>query len=843
MANIAYRPLAIIGFGCDLPGESFGPDEYWKTIVEGRAGILSTETDRWSGENYLDADRRAPEKTYCGLGGLVKGFSVRPGLWCGQEQAESLNRTQQLILDSAVQALDMAGLKPRDSRLEDVSMVVGNMLADENFDNELLGEAARELITQSFSEPEARHHYTERLDERFPLQAGSDPDRVLPSGLVHPVASILGMHDRAFVVDGACASGLLVVDVAARFLHDGTSSFVLAVGAMANMSVTGNVSFAKIGGLSPTGSTPLDDGASGLVPGEGAGAVLLCPLEIALKNGMRVHGVVRGSATRTDGRGKAIYAPNTRGQVAAMSAALAGGDFVPDDIDHVETHATGTPAGDAEELVSILEVTRGRSRGPVSLGSVKSLLGHGFPAAGIANLIKVLLCFEHERFAPIHHISSPHHIIAEHPERLTLHLVGAPWVVADPDRPRRALVNAFGFGGVDSTICVEQFDADYHLGILHGASPIRHRTRRAVAISAVGQCRPARQEHSGILDDNVDFDWRRFKVPPVLIAHMDGAQRLALEATRRLLDDKPIPDPERWGIILGQPSGLETLARRTLKIRAREVADALGLDVLPEELRTRLDVLPATVEASLPGYMDNIVAGRIANVFDVQGPSMVLDSGNVSFAATVDLAVSYLESGDCDAMIIGSSFASRTQAHRSAGLSEGGIGAEVMVAHPMTWAREHPDEVLAIVEVRTETWLDGSQTDAVPTAQWVLEAVGRGGDLPQRARAHQSRRRLSYVVDVFSGIEVYDSARQTEAIEPDTKRAASMSPQDGLRRASGRTVVECLHEIVHGKNQDGVQDERFRVALGWQSPEQAEVIWRLLGLDGRMKEPVRHGVG
>lgn len=195
------------------------------------------------------------------------------------------------------------------------------------------------------------------------------------------------------------------------------------------------------------------------------------------------------------------------------------------------------------------------------------------------------------------------------------------------------------------------------------------------------------------------------------MAHIDGAQRLALEATRLLLDDGLVSDPERRGIILGQPSGLETLARRTLKIRAPEVADALGLDVLPEEVRTRLD------------------------------------------------------------------------------------------------------------------------------------ALRQGGDLPQRARAHQPRRTLSYVVDVFSGVEAYDSARRAEAIEPDTERTASTVPQDGLRRVSGRTVVECLHGIVHGEDQECVPDERFRMALGWQSPEQAEVIWRLLGLDGRLKEPVRHGVG
>ena len=281
----------------------------------------------------------------------------------------------------------------------------------------LLGEIARLALQEAVPDPGERRPYEASLDHSLPVvDANADYSRVVPSALAHPVATLLGLQDRALVIDGACAAGLLVVDAAARYLHDRTSPFILAVGAMANMAITGNVSFSKIGGLSETDSTPLDENASGLVPGEGAGAVLLCPLAYALEHGMTVYGVIRGSATRNDGRGRAIYAPNMRGQVSAMRQAMAGGNFVADDIDHIETHATGTKAGDTEELLSIKEIASDRRSGPVSLGSVKSLTGHGFPAAGIANLVKVLLCMQHGRFAPVHGVKTPHKLIRENPD-------------------------------------------------------------------------------------------------------------------------------------------------------------------------------------------------------------------------------------------------------------------------------------------------------------------------------------------------------------------------------------------------------------------------------------------
>ena len=844
--SMSYSSLAVIGFGCDLPGGSNGVEAYWDTIIQGRSGIKSSRDQRWRYSGYLDTDRTAPERTYCGLGGLLDDFTVRPGRWCSYAAVEKLNRTQMLILDTAIQALAMAGMVPGDSRLKDTSLIVGNMLADETYDHEVLGEIARLALQEAVPDPEERRPYEASLDHSLPVvDANADYSRVVPSALAHPVATLLGLQDRALVIDGACAAGLLVVDAAARYLHDRTSPFILAVGAMANMAITGNVSFSKIGGLSETDSTPLDENASGLVPGEGAGAVLLCPLAYALEHGMTVYGVIRGSATRNDGRGRAIYAPNMRGQVSAMRQAMAGGNFVADDIDHIETHATGTKAGDTEELLSIKEIASDRRSGPVSLGSVKSLTGHGFPAAGIANLVKVLLCMQHGRFAPVHGVKTPHKLIRENPDIFALRREPGTWPL-DGSRPRRALVNAFGFGGVNSSVCVEQFDKQYHANLVRAESDtVRPSGKgRAVAIVATGHCQANAMDNGTLLDDDIDFDWRHFKVPPVLVPHMDGAQRLALEATRRLLAERQI-DPDRCGILLGQPAGLEVVARRSFKIRLPEVISALRstqnvdsreIDAVVSGVEKIASSIPATIEASLPGYMDNIVAGRLANVFDVRGPSMVLDAGEASFAASVDLAARYLDAGECDQMIVGSAFASRSRVHRAAGLASQGRNASVMLVRSLEWARKHPEEVLAVVEVETLSGVehDGGFSNSA-NAGWVLEAMAASQNdsgWSEQATVAQSGRKFGYSVAVYDTVLSYDERSDGESASMATRLhlAAADSPEEGLRLLSRPAVANADKENGGG---------RFRMAVLDSDMELAEVIWRFLGQCGREEEPVR----
>ena len=108
--SMSYSSLAVIGFGCNLPGGSNGAESYWDTIIQGRSGIKSSRDQRWNYSGYLDTDRTAPERTYCGLGGLLDDFTVRRGRWCSYTAVEKLNRTQILILVSRVVSCFVVGV-------------------------------------------------------------------------------------------------------------------------------------------------------------------------------------------------------------------------------------------------------------------------------------------------------------------------------------------------------------------------------------------------------------------------------------------------------------------------------------------------------------------------------------------------------------------------------------------------------------------------------------------------------------------------------------------------------------------------------------------------------------
>lgn len=223
-----------------------------------------------------------------------------------------MNRTQRMIVDSASQAIGEAGID-RSERAR-CRLFVGNMLADEAFGDQSLSEISGDVLDECVNEfgADARDAARRAIDDVILSRNDASETANAPSDLARIPAEVLGMPDDPIVIDGACASGLLIVDLAARYLHTRAKPLAMAVGAMANMSITGNVSFAKIGGLSDKPARPLDANANGLVPAEGAAAVLLCTLSYARLHGYPISGVIIGSYTTSDGHGKAIYAPNPK---------------------------------------------------------------------------------------------------------------------------------------------------------------------------------------------------------------------------------------------------------------------------------------------------------------------------------------------------------------------------------------------------------------------------------------------------------------------------------------------------------------------------------------------------
>lgn len=194
------------------------------------------------------------------------------------------------------------------------------------------------------------------------------------------VARVIGLPGPAAIGDAACASGLTVIDTAVKYLQDGSHDMVLATGVQGNMNITGNVCFAKIGGLSATRSTPLDEGASGLINGEGSGTVLLKRLSDAVRDGDTIAGVIRGVATRCDGKGKAIYAPSSRGQVAAMRRALELADARPGSSTTSRPTPPPPPPATSSRSAPSSSCTRTPGRSPAPSGSVRSRPRSGTPS-------------------------------------------------------------------------------------------------------------------------------------------------------------------------------------------------------------------------------------------------------------------------------------------------------------------------------------------------------------------------------------------------------------------------------------------------------------------------------
>src|SRR5439155_18749095 len=172
-----------------------------------------------------------------------------------------------------------------------------------------------------------------------------------------------------------CASSLSAIHLAALELQTGRADLVLTGGIDTFNDIFMYMCFSKTPALSPTGNArPFDAAGDGTILGEGLGVVLLKRLRDARRDGDRVYAILRGIGASSDGKGNAVYAPKTEGQMAALRQAYDVAGVTPDTIELVEAHGTGTRVGDATEVEALTAVYRvtGREGSWCALGSVKS---------------------------------------------------------------------------------------------------------------------------------------------------------------------------------------------------------------------------------------------------------------------------------------------------------------------------------------------------------------------------------------------------------------------------------------------------------------------------------------
>jgi acyl transferase domain-containing protein len=319
-----------------------------------------------------------------------------------------------------------------------------------------------------------------RIDETIPAITEDSMPGELPNIVSGRVANVLNLRGPNFITDAACASSFAAIQAAVEMLSEHQVDAVIAGGVDRNMGVSSFVKFCKIGALSATGSRPFGEGADGFVMGEGAGAFILKRLADAEQAGDKIYAVIRGVGGASDGKGKGITAPNPIGQQLAIERAWEHAALDPATATLVEAHGTSTRVGDVVEVESLANVFQGAPRNRIGLGSVKSNIGHLKAGAGAAGLMKAVLATHHKVLPPTLNAGRPNPSIDFRETPFFLIHEPRPWDKPNGD-PRRCGVSAYGFGGTNFHIVLEE-----HVpGMLH--KPARQFQGISVSDWAMGE--------------------------------------------------------------------------------------------------------------------------------------------------------------------------------------------------------------------------------------------------------------------------------------------------------------------------------------------------------------------
>ncbi|WP_346163722.1 type I polyketide synthase [Streptomyces bangladeshensis] len=422
--------IAVTGMAMRFPGPR-GIAEWWDSQLRG-----SVHSRRYTREELLAAGvpaALAADPDYVPVRGHLDDwdrfdhefFQIRA------REAELMDPQHRWMLEVAWNALEDAGVAPRGGDTSTTS-VYASMTGSGYL---------RAMVRGGHLDPGL-------LDD---VIHGTEPDF-----MASRVAYKLGLTGPAFAVQTACSSSLVAVHLAVQALLSGDCDQALVVAAGFGYPQAGHLH--QPGGvLSATGvCRPFDRDADGVIAGSGAGAVVLRRLSDVTADDPEPHGVILGSAINNDGATKAgYYAPSATGQERVIGAALSAAEVDGGSLGYLEAHGTGTRIGDPIEWAAAGAALRGAGARPgsVAVGALKASIGHLDAAAGVAALIRALLVVRSGTIPPVAGLTARNPLLETEDCPLYLPTEAVPWTGAGP---RRAGVSAFGIGGTNAHVVIEQ---------------------------------------------------------------------------------------------------------------------------------------------------------------------------------------------------------------------------------------------------------------------------------------------------------------------------------------------------------------------------------------------------
>jgi len=708
-------PVAIVGMACRLPGAA-NLEQYWQLISQGKSAVGEVPPERLNREIYYHPEKGTRGKTYSTKAALLSDRTFNHQR-CPLPQSliDSVDNTHLLMTEVAAEAFRHAGYDPFQLANRNVSVFIGHAqgssrLGELTFQTYLEDAIALLEQTPGFQDlpPEMRQAAERELlaELNQQLPPGPESTRFLNCNMVAgTVAKAFGLDGSWLALNSACASSLHAMLMGARALQRGRADAVV-VGGASDCKSDSLVLFSNAQTLTKDDSRPFDANADGLIMSEGYVALVMKTLDRAIADGDPIQAVVRGLGVATDGRGKSLWAPRKEGQMRAMRRAYRSGADA-SRLQYQECHATATQVGDATELETLREVLQPQFAPgkKIPITSAKANIGHSLEAAGIAGMIKTVLCMQHKQFPAAINIQELNPKVPWEESPFFVPMKPAVWEAPEDGGPRCAGVNAFGIGGLNMHVVIDEYVGQTTEQICGpNKRPEESADDRAIAVIGMGCIVPGADEleqfwnlvqsgtdpkgqppgdrwspqsHEranregyvplGGFIEKYEYDWRKHRVPPKQVQEADPLQFMFLDASEKALADAgydrdSIPK-ELAGVVVCTEFGGEFSDQLEMGLRIPEMQAILARRLAekglsPEQISTINDNFSNYLVKKWPALIDetgsftsSTLASRISKTLDLKGGAVAIDSGATSGMSGIALCIDSLLSGDNDMMI------------------------------------------------------------------------------------------------------------------------------------------------------------------------------------------------
>ncbi|WP_372882052.1 beta-ketoacyl synthase N-terminal-like domain-containing protein [Psychromonas sp.] len=686
--------IAVVGIANLFPG-SKTPQGFWQQLLkkqDNRSQITAAELG-CEPSKYFGRKGEA-DKFYCMYGGYIRDFEFDPAPFISPSLDKSyLNQLDDLNkwgLYVTQQALTDAGYWGSE-KLQNCGLILGNLSFPTKTSNHLFLPLYGHVVEQALQQLTGSSVQLANFTKAQTVQ----PDNALIAGFPSALlATAAGLGGGTFSLDAACASSCYSVKLACDYLHTGKSDMMLAGAVSAADPLFVNMGFSIFQAFPGNDChAPLDKNSQGLFAAEGAGMMVLKRHKDALRDGDKIHAIIKGGALSNDGKGEFVLSPNSKGQVLAYQRAYQDAQVNPADVDYIECHATGTPKGDKVELSSMETFFSAYQSKPL-LGSAKSNLGHLLTAAGMPGMTKAIWALNEGKIPATISLKDPISSKNGYFASAQMPTETLDWP-SDSGKTRTAGVSVFGFGGSNAHLVLQPGNTPYTddnktakaaeplaiIGmdcIFGGVANLSDfdtllqtdaDTFREIPVNrwkgmdqsqSIKDTLLLNKAPKGGYIENFDIDFLRFKVPPNKQDCLIPQQLLMMKVADNAAKDAQLMPGTNVAVLVAMGVELDLhqyRGRVNLTTQIEQGLQEQGIELSTEQQAMLANIAKESIASAAQlnqytSFIGNIMASRISALWDFSGPAFTVSSEENSVYRCVEIAENLFQTSSVEAVII-----------------------------------------------------------------------------------------------------------------------------------------------------------------------------------------------